>query len=305
MDAITKAHAKGLTPEEGILAAKTQYNQERRNIIIKNFYSNKLAFVGSIILSIVGLFAIAAPLISPHQPLDVDVVNRLKPPSAEHWFGTDNFGRDIFSRVAYGAKISLFVGFAVALITGAFGMIIGLSAAYFNKLDYVLMRICDGLMAFPAILLAIAIMAAMGPKIENVIIALSVVYTPNVARAVRSVALVAKEQTYVEAMHSIGANHARILFRHIAPNCWTPVIIQGTFIFADAIISEAALSFLGAGIPAPTASWGNILYDGKTYIFNGWWMVLFPGILLMLTVLGLNLSGDGMRDLLDPHGKNK
>ncbi|MFC6332619.1 ABC transporter permease [Paenibacillus septentrionalis] len=305
MDVLSQAQANDLSPEGRLHAAKTAYNKERRILFLRNFYRNKLALIGSIVISIVGLFALIAPILTPYHPLDVDVVNRLQAPSAEHWFGTDNFGRDIFSRAAYGARISLLVGVAVALITGTLGMIIGLCASYFKRLDYVLMRICDGLMAFPAILLAIAIMAAMGPKVQNVIFALSVVYTPNVARAVRSVALIAKEQTYVEAMHSIGASHFRVLFKHIAPNCWTPVIIQGTFIFADAIISEAALSFLGAGIPAPTASWGNILYDGKMYIYNGWWMVLFPGILLMMTVLGLNLSGDGLRDLLDPHGKNK
>ncbi|MBB6693692.1 ABC transporter permease [Cohnella xylanilytica] len=285
--------------------ARLQYRREQRRIAWRSFVRHRLAFAGSIIVFAVLLLAVFAPVIARFDPLAVDVANRLKGPDAMHWFGTDNFGRDTFSRVAYGARISMFVGISVALITGVLGLLIGLLASYFRRLDYALMRICDGLMAFPAILLAIAIVAAMGPKVGNVILALSVVYTPNVARAVRSVGLVVKEQTYVEALGSLGAGHARILFRHIAPNCLTPVIVQGTFIFADAIISEAALSFLGAGIPAPAASWGNILYDGKMYIFNAWWMVVFPGALLMLTVFGLNMAGDGMRDLLDPHTKDK
>ncbi|AJY77670.1 peptide ABC transporter permease [Paenibacillus beijingensis] len=283
--------------------ARGRHRRERRALLVRAVLHHKLAVAGLMLVVLVALLALLAPVLTAYNPLTVDVVNRLSPPSGKHLFGTDNFGRDIFARAAYGARLSLLVGLSVAVIAGAAGMLIGLAAAYFRRMDYLLMRLCDGLMAFPAILLAIAIMAALGPKIQNVIIALSIVYTPNVARAVRSTALVVKEQTFVEALGSLGAGHIRILLGNIAPNCLTPLIIQGTFIFADAIISEAALSFLGAGIPAPAASWGNILFDGKTYIYNGWWMVLFPGILLMLTVLGLNLSGDGLRDLLDPHSK--
>jgi peptide/nickel transport system permease protein len=241
-----------------------------------------------------------APIIASYSPYEMEAVNRLKAPSAENFFGTDNFGRDLFSRVAYGARASIGVGLSVALVTGFFGLIIGLYSAYFRTLDHILMRISDGLMAFPAILLAIAIMAALGPRLENVIIALGIVYTPYVARIVRSAALVVREQTYIEAMKAQGASSSRIIWSHIAPNTLSPLIVQSTFIFADAIIIEAGLSFLGVGVPTPDPSWGNILYDGKQVIFNAWWMTFFPGIAIVLSVLGLNLFGDGLRDLLDP-----
>jgi len=245
------------------------------------------------------------PIIISTSPYTLDTANRLLPPSAEHFFGTDNYGRDLFSRVMYGARVSLIIGFSVALLTSIFGTIVGLYAAYFKKLDSLLMRTSDGLMAFPAILLAIAIMASLGANLTNVIIALTIVFTPLVARTIRSTALIVKEQTYVEALRAQGANSTRIIWSNIFPNVTSPLIVQATFIFADAIIVEAALSFLGAGIPAPEPSWGNLLYDGKTVIFNAWWMTIFPGIAIMLTVLGLNLFGDGLRDLLDPHNKSK
>ncbi|MCI3922983.1 ABC transporter permease [Paenibacillus sp. TRM 82003] len=288
-----------------MLTVRRNHRRERRSLLLRSFLSHRLAVAGGTIVAVMMLLALFAPVLTPYDPLKVDVVNRLQAPSAEHVHGTDNFGRDVLTRIAYGARYSIFIGFAVAGITAVAGAVIGLLSAYYRAWDYILMRICDGLMAFPAILLAIAIMAALSPRVENVIIALAIVYTPNVARAVRSVALVVKEQTYIEAMGAIGAGDARIIFLHIARNCLTPLIVQCTFIFADAIISEAALSFLGAGIPSPAPSWGNILFDGKTFIFNAWWMVVFPGICLMLTVLGLNLFGDGLRDLLDPHTQSK
>lgn len=256
-------------------------------------------------MSVIMMFAILTPFIVSTSPYALDTANRLLPPSAEHFFGTDNYGRDLFSRVMYGARVSLVIGFSVALLTSIFGTIIGLYAAYFKKLDSLLMRTSDGLMAFPAILLAIAIMASLGANLINVIIALTIVFTPLVARTIRSSALIVKEQTYVEALRAQGANSTRIIWSNIFPNVISPLIVQATFIFADAIIVEAALSFLGAGIPAPEPSWGNLLYDGKTVIFNAWWMTIFPGIAIMLTVLGLNLFGDGLRDLLDPHNKSK
>jgi peptide/nickel transport system permease protein len=193
------------------------------------------------------------------------------------------------------------VGFSVVLVTSALGLVFGLYSAYYRRLDNVLMRINDGLMAFPAILLAIAIMAALGPKMSNVIIALSVVYTPAVARAVRSAAITVREQTYIEAIRALGGKSWRIIWLHIAPNCLSPLIVQATFIFAYAVIIEASLSFLGAGTPPPEPSWGNILNDGRTLMKQAWWMTVFPGIAIMVTVLGLNLLGDGLRDLLDPH----
>ncbi|MGN7399445.1 ABC transporter permease [Cytobacillus praedii] len=287
--------------EQELSNVKSHIKKERRQLLIRRFLSNKLAVTGSIIIVIILLFTFAGPLLASHDPYELEAKQRLLEPSAAHIFGTDNYGRDLFSRVAHGAKVSIGVGFFVAIITSILGMIIGLYAAYYRSLDNILMRLCDGLMAFPAILLAIAIMAALGPRVENVIIALSIVFTPYVARTVRSSALVIKEQTYIEALKAQGAGATRIIWVNIAPNVISPLVVQATFIFADSIITEAALSFLGAGIPAPAPSWGNLLYDGKMVIFNAWWMTVFPGIAIMLTVFGLNLFGDGLRDLLDPH----
>lgn len=292
---------EAIPQNDSLYDIKKVMRKEQSRLAFRRFWANRMAVIGTIIILIVTLLAIVGPLLVKQGPLEMVPTDRLKAPSSEHLFGTDNFGRDVLSRVAHGARVSFGVGLSVTLLTGLIGMVIGLLSAYYRYLDHILMRICDGLMAFPAILLAIAIMATMGSKKENVIIALSIVFTPYVARVVRSSALVIREQTYIEALHSQGASAWRIIALHIAPNTISPLIIQCTFIFADAIITEAALSFLGAGIPAPNPSWGNILYDGKLVIFNAWWMTIFPGVAIMLTVLGLNLFGDGLRDLLDPH----
>jgi peptide/nickel transport system permease protein len=290
-----------LPKTENLIDIKQEMRKEQTQLAIRRFFANRMVLTGSIIVLIIMLFAIFGPLLATHGPLEMEPTDRLKTPSSENWFGTDNYGRDVFSRVAHGARVSFGVGVSVAIITGIMGLITGLLSAYYRPLDHILMRISDGLMAFPAILLAIAVMATLGPRMENVIIALSIVYTPYVARVIRSSALVIREQTYIEALHSQGARDWRIIFLHIAPNTVSPLIVQSTFIFANAIITEAALSFLGAGVPAPNPSWGNILYDGKLVIFKAWWMTVFPGIAIMLSVLGLNLFGDGLRDLLDPH----
>lgn len=273
----------------------------RRNIIVRRFLSNRMAVTGCIFLSIILLVALLAPLIATQPPLEMKVTNRLQAPSSAHWFGTDEFGRDVYSRVVYGSRISISVGLAVVMISSVLGLILGLYSAYYRHLDNLIMRVVDGLMAFPAVLLAIAIMAALGPKVENVIISISVVYIPTVARTVRSAALVVREQTYIEAIRALGGKPWRIIWRHIAPNCMSPLIVQATFIFAYAVIIEASLSFLGAGTPPPQPSWGNILSDGRTLIRQAWWIMVFPGIAIVMTVLGLNLIGDGLRDLLDPH----
>jgi len=286
----------------GTLKNKTRFlDSFRRNIILRRVLSNRLAVTGCMLLSVIFLMAIFAPLIATQPPLQMKVTDRLKAPSAEHWFGTDEFGRDVYSRVLYGSRISIAVGFSVVVISSVFGLVLGLYSAYYRHLDNLIMRVVDGLMAFPAVLLAIAIMAALGPKIENVIISISVVYIPTVARTVRSAALVVREQTYIEAIRALGGRSWRIIWRHIAPNCMSPLIIQATFIFAYAVIIEASLSFLGAGTPPPQPSWGNILSDGRTLIKQAWWIMVFPGIAIVMTVLGLNLIGDGLRDLLDPH----
>lgn len=288
-----------------LVQVKKEMKQKQRALFRKKFFKNKLALTGSVIMIVMTALAIFAPIFISTSPYEIETTNRLMPPSADYFFGTDNYGRDVFSRVMYGARVSLAIGFSVAATTAILGTIVGLFAAYYKKIDGILMRISDGLMAFPGILLAIAIMASLGANASNVIIALTIVFTPLVARTIRSSALVIKEQTYVEALRAQGASSSRIIWMNIFPNIISPLIVQATFIFADAIIVEAALSFLGAGIPAPAPSWGNMLYDGKTVIFNAWWMTVFPGIAIMLTVFGLNLFGDGLRDLLDPHNKAK
>lgn len=291
-----------------LLDTKQRLKSEQRQLLFRRIKSNKAIVTGGFIILLLALIALLGPLLVPYTPYEMEVTNRLKAPSAEHLLGTDNFGRDLLSRIAYGARVSLGVGMSVAFLACLFGLIVGLLASYYRLLDNILMRICDGLMAIPGVLLAIALMAALGPKQQNVIIALTIVFIPNVARVVRSTALIIREETYIEAIKSQGASTWRIIALHIAPNTISPLVVQASFIFADAIITEAALSFLGAGIPAPDPSWGNILYDGKVVIFNAWWMTVFPGILIVLSVLGLNLLGDGLRDLIDPHvtkGKKK
>ncbi|MED4750563.1 ABC transporter permease [Brevibacillus choshinensis] len=270
-------------------------------VILRRFLANRLAVSGSALVLLIALVCVLAPLLTHYDPLEMNVQERLKPPNAAHWFGTDEFGRDVFTRVVYGSRISMGVGFSVVVITSIVGLMFGLYSAYYRRLDNFLMRINDGLMAFPAILLAIAILAALGPKMSNVIIALSVVYIPTVARAIRSVAITVREQTYIEAIRALGGKSWRVIWLHIAPNCLSPLIVQATFIFAYAVITEASLSFLGAGTPPPEPSWGNILNDGRTIMKQAWWMTVFPGLSIMMTVLGLNLLGDGLRDLLDPH----
>lgn len=275
--------------------------QEQRRLFFRRFSTNSLLLTGSIIILFLLLVTIIGPFLVSQDPYQMVVKERLQGPSSEHLLGTDEFGRDLLARIVHGSKVTMGVGFAVATITSFFGMLIGLYASYYRTLDHILMRVSDGLMSIPAILLAIALMAALGPNTKNVIIALSIVFTPHIARVIRSAALVVREQTYIEAMKAQGASSFRIIWRHIMPNTVSPLVVQATFIFADAIITEAALSFLGAGVPAPDPSWGNILYDGKLVIFNAWWMTIFPGIMIFLSVLGLNLLGDGLRDLIDPH----
>ena len=279
---------------------KKKLAQEQFEIRLKKFTHNRASVFGLAVVTLVIVLAVFAPLIALHDPLAMNTADRLKGISAEHWFGTDNMGRDVFARVLYGARISLTVGFTVGLVSGFLGLVIGLYASTNKLADNILMRVCDGLKAIPSTLLAITMMAVLGADIKNVIISLIVVNIPNMARLARSQALVVKEQTYIEAMRCLGSSQKRILWAHIVPNILSPMIVQMTFVFASAIITEAALSVLGAGVPAPAPSWGNILKEGKDVIYTAWWMILFPGVFTALTVLGLNLLGDGVRDLMDP-----
>ncbi|MDO4321696.1 MAG: ABC transporter permease [Lachnospiraceae bacterium] len=287
--------------DESLEKSIRELQREQRHLRLLKLKKNKLAIIGGLITIFMILIAIFAPLIATHDPYDMIVLDRLKGPSAAHLFGTDATGRDVFSRVLYGTRVSMFIGFSVALYSMIIGMVVGLFASYYKVLDSVLMRICDGLTAIPSSLLAVALMSALGASEKNVIISLVAVSFPKVARIARAQAMVVKEQTYIEAMKASGSGTLRILFRHIAPNVLSPVIVQVSFAFANAIITEAALSFLGVGVPIPQPSWGNILYEGKEVISKAWWMIVFPGAFTAAAVLGLNILGDGLRDLLDPH----
>ncbi len=260
----------------------------------------KGAMIGACLVSFMVFVAVFSPWLSSHDPLYLDVMNRLQPPSHDHLFGTDEFGRDVFSRVIHGARISLLVGFIVMLLTSLVGIFFGVVAAYYRFLDNVIMRVMDGFMALPGMLMAIALMAVLGPQVSNVIITLSVIYMPRTARIVRSVVLVVREMTFVQAARALGAPDMGIMFRDVLPGCLPPTIVQGTFIFAYSILTEAALSFLGAGVPPHIPSWGNIVSSGQLFMRDAPWISLFPGIAIVLACLGLNLLGDGLRDALDP-----
>lgn len=259
---------------------------------------NKKTYLGITIFIILVIMAIFAPLLTKHDPFEINAVDRLKPPSSENFLGTDEFGRDLYSRVLYGSRISLGIGVSVTLISTVFGTIIGIVSSYYPKVDRVLMRIVDGVMAIPAVLLAIALMSAFGPSAKNVIIALSIIYIPQTARIVRSKALQIKNELYIKALKTQASSDIRIMFNHILPNILEVLAVQITLIFADAIISEASLSFLGVGIAQPTPSWGSIIQGGKVVIFQAGWIVVFPSMAIILAVLSLNLIGDGLKDTL-------
>ena len=261
---------------------------------------NRRLVIGSLLLLGVFLVAALAQILATHDPLLVRPEIRLARPGADHRFGTDNFGRDIYSRTVYGARISLLVGSSVALLAALAGTVIGLLGGYYPRVDLVLMRIMDGMMAFPGIVLAVGIMAAMGPHVANVIVALSIVQLPRVVRVVRSVVIGLRNMQYVEAARCVGVSDWRMLARHILPNCVSPLVVQCTFIFSEAVLGEASLSFLGVGAPPEIPSWGVILGEARLYIRNAPWMMFLPGAALTLTVLALNLLGDGIRDWLDP-----
>jgi peptide/nickel transport system permease protein len=244
--------------------------------------------------------AVLAGWLATHQPTRLDPVNRLQAPSVKNLLGTDEFGRDVYSLVVHGSRVSLLVGGVTMILTSLGGVAIGLAAGYNRRLDLVLMRVMDGLMAFPAILLAIALMAVRGPGVWNVILALSVVYMPRTAMLIRSTVLSLRELDYVQAARALGRSDVSISVRHILPNCLAPLLVQGTFIFAYAVLAEAILGFLGVGVPPYVPSWGNVIAGGKNVIREAFWVSLFPGVALTVAGLSLNLLGDGLRDTLDP-----
>lgn len=266
--------------------------------------AHRVGMVGLAVILIIILVAILAPWIATHDPLKVDVVNREAPPSGQFFFGTDDFGRDIFSRIIYGTRISLYISFLSVLIATIFGVAIGGITGYYGGwMDNMIMRVMDAIMSFPAILLAIGIMAVLGPHLINVVLALGFVYIPRFARIVRGSVLSLKEKEFVEASRAMGNSDLVIIARHILPNCMAPLIVQATVSLAYAILAEATLSFLGLGAPPPAPSWGNILSDARNFMLDAPWMTVFPGIAVTIAVVGFNLFGDGLRDVLDPRMK--
>jgi peptide/nickel transport system permease protein len=267
---------------------------------LQRLLANRAVVVGVIILLVFVVAALLADVLSTHNPMRLVPADRLKPPGGGHYLGTDEFGRDVWSLVLHGSRVSLLVGVTTMLLTSIGGIVVGLAAGYSRRLDPIIMRIMDGLMAFPAILLAIALMAARGPGVWNVIFALSVVYTPRTAMLIRSTVLSIRELDYIQAARALGRLDMAIAVRHILPNCVGPLLVQGSFIFAYAILAEAILGFLGVGVPPYVPSWGNVIASGKNVIREAFWVSLFPGLALTLAGLSLNLLGDGLRDILDP-----
>ncbi|KRE17546.1 peptide ABC transporter permease [Bacillus sp. Root920] len=271
---------------------------------MKQFFQHKLAVIGSVIVFLFLILAIFAPLIAPYGINEQSLGERFSSPSAAHWFGTDDFGRDIFSRVVHGARISLWVGFFSVLGSVILGTLLGLIAGYGGRvLDAVISRLFDILLAFPSILLAIAIVSILGPSLQNALIAIAIINVPTFGRLVRSKVLSIKQEEYVLAAKAVGMSHRRIVLRHILPNSMVPVIVQATLAIGTAIIEAAALGFLGLGAQAPSPEWGKMLADARPYLVQAPWTLFFPGIAIMLTVLGFNLMGDGLRDTLDPKMK--
>lgn len=281
--------------------------EEKRFYILRSLLRSKTALFGTSILTLVILTALVAPWLASYDPNDQSLRRRLIPPvwsvkgTWNHLLGTDHLGRDLFSRIVYGARISLLVGFSTVLISGTLGVFLGLLAGYYGgKFETVIMRLVDIQLAFPFVLLAISVVAVVGAGLKNVIIVLGIAGWMVYARIVRGEVLTMREREFIEASRAIGVQDHKILLYHVLPNVLAPVIVITTFSVANVIILEAALSFLGVGVEPSIPSWGNMLYDGREYLSTAWWMATFPGLAIMLTVLGINLIGDWLRDALDP-----
>lgn len=294
----------GITPEIQLPEEKSKARSPFQDSL-RTFRKSKVAVVGTIIVAFFILLAIFGPWIAPQGINEQNLKMRLLPPSSAHWFGTDGFGRDIFSRVILGARLSLLVGFASVALSIIIGSILGILAGYYGKwVDTIISRFFDILLAFPSILLAIAIVTALGPSLFNALLAIAIVNVPNFGRLIRSKVLSIKEEEFITAARAVGMRDTRILWGHVLPNSMTPIIVQGTLAIATAIIEAAALGFLGLGAQAPQPEWGKMLADARIYLINAPWTMIFPGLAIMLTVLGFNLMGDGLRDAFDPKMKN-
>ncbi|MGG2056533.1 nickel transporter permease [Lysinibacillus pakistanensis] len=271
----------------------------------RSFKKSKVSLIGAGIVLFFILLAIVGPYLAPQDINEQNFAKRLLAPSSEHWFGTDDFGRDIFSRIIHGARISLWVGFFSVILSVIVGSLLGIIAGYYGKwIDTIISRIFDIMLAFPSMLLAIAVVSVLGPSLQNALIAIAIINIPNFGRLIRSKVLSVKEEEYIVAAKAIGMRDTRILFSHILPNSITPIIVQGTLAIATAIIEAAALGFLGLGAQAPAPEWGKMLADARKFLINAPWTMIFPGLAIMLTVLGFNLMGDGLRDALDPKMKS-
>jgi peptide/nickel transport system permease protein len=267
--------------------------------------STPIIAVATILLGLIVAMAILAPLLVPHDPLLLAPAQRLKPSTALHWLGTDGYGRDVLSRIIYGGRISLVIGIGAAIFSIGIGLVIGLVSGFFKWVDAVMMRVMDGLMAIPSILLAIAVVSLSGASVMTVLIAITIPEIPRVARLVRAVVLSAREEPYVEAAISVGSSLPKIMWRHLMPNTIAPLIVQGTYVCASAILTEAILSFLGAGINPETPTWGNIMAEGRAYFQIKPSLIFWPGLLLSIAILSINLIGDAARDALDPRMKQR
>ena len=261
---------------------------------------NPTLILGGVLLLTVLAVSTGAPWIATHDPQDIDALARLQPPSAGHYFGTDALGRDVFSRAVWGGRVSMVVAGMVASLATVCGVVLGLVAGFVRRADGPIMRVMDGLMAIPGILLAIALMAVTQASLATVIVAITVPEVPRMVRLVRSLSLTLREQLYVEAARSVGTRLPVVLRRHVIPNMVAPLTVQATFVAASAVLIEAALSFLGVGVPSTTPSWGNMMAEGRNFVEVGFHIILYPGIFLATTVLAINMLGDGLRDVLDP-----
>lgn len=267
---------------------------------LRRLFGNRAVLLGTVILVVVILAALLAPWVAPYAPNKLSIVNKLKPPSMTNLFGTDEFGRDIFSRAIFAGRISLLVSLGVVAISTVLGVILGVAAGFFRSLDAPISRLLDAMMSFPDILLAIALVAALGPSLSTVIIALGITYAPRLARIVRGSTLVLRELPYIEAAVAMGLPTWQILARHVLLNLASPILVQATFVFASAMLAEASLSFLGVGVSTDMPTWGTMLASGREYMNNAPWLMIFPGLAIVFSVLSLQLLGDGLRDFVDP-----